>query len=52
MIPTYTKDARCDECFIRFTTHLHDENEICPSCRQMKALERIADALETWLGWQ
>jgi rRNA maturation endonuclease Nob1 len=52
MIPIYTKEAQCNECYKTFTTHYHDDVEVCTSCRSMKALERIAEAIETWMGWQ
>ena len=52
MIPVITKEARCEECYKMFTTHRYDDECICTSCRQMKALERIAEAIETWIGWQ
>lgn len=52
MIPVITKEARCEECYTMFTTHRYDDECICTSCRKMKALERIAEAIETWVGWQ
>ena len=52
MIPIITKDTRCEECYKTFKTYQYDESCICTSCRSMKALERIADAIETWVGWQ
>ena len=52
MIPVITKDARCEECYRMFTTWNYDETCICTDCRSMKALERIAEAIETWMGWQ
>jgi len=52
MIPVITKEARCEECYKTFTTHNYDDECICTSCRSMKALERIAEAIETWIGWQ
>ena len=52
MIPVITKDARCEECYRMFTTWNYDESCVCTDCRSMKALERIAEAIETWIGWQ
>ena len=51
-LPTFTKEVKCDDCYKSFTTHMYDENEVCTSCRSMRALERIAEAIETWVGWQ
>ena len=52
MIPIITKETRCDECYKTYTTHQYDERQVCTSCRSMMALERIAEAIETWVGWQ
>ena len=43
-LPTFTKECTCDECYKTFTTHMYDENEVCTSCRSMRALERIGNA--------
>jgi uncharacterized Zn finger protein (UPF0148 family) len=47
----FTEDKQCDECFTTFKDAKFGEG-VCPTCRQMKALERIADALEYWIGLQ
>lgn len=46
------KTVECEECYQRFTTDQYDNDCICMSCRSTKALERIANALEYWVGMQ
>ena len=48
---TWTKDKHCEECHGEYRGSDHD-GDTCPTCRQMKALERIADVLEYWVGMQ
>lgn len=52
MIEIDTIEARCDGCYNLFTAWRHRPEEFCPTCRTMRALERIAEAIETWVGWQ
>ena len=47
----FTEDKRCDECFSIFKDAKYGDG-VCVSCRNMKALERIADVLEHWVGLQ
>lgn len=50
-LPIFTEDKQCDECFRTFKDARFGEG-ICPSCRQMKALEQIAEVLEYFVGNQ
>lgn len=50
MLPIPKKTVECEECYERFTTHQYDDECVCMSCRSTKALERIANAIEYWVG--
>ena len=45
-----TEEATCETCYAKFQRWRYDEHENCVTCRQMKALERIADVLEHYVG--
>lgn len=47
-----TEIQTCEECYEEYKMWIHDSHAACVSCRRMRALERIAEALETWIGWQ
>lgn len=47
----HTVERICEECHKTYTGWQHDE-EMCVECRRMRALERIADCLEYWVGNQ
>lgn len=49
MLPVHTIARTCDECHQEYIGTRHDEG-MCVQCRSMKALERIADVLEHWVG--
>jgi reverse gyrase len=51
MLPIYTTARTCEECHKEYVGTQHDESK-CVQCRQMLALERIADVLEHWVGLQ
>ena len=54
MIPgrIMTEEKMCECCYQDFVTWRYDTSDYCPSCRQVRALERIAEALEYWIGLQ
>jgi len=52
MLGPITELQTCEECYEDFKMWIHDSHSSCPKCRQMRALERIADALELWMGMQ
>ncbi len=43
-LPIITEEKKCDECYKLFIDAKYGEG-ICPSCRQMLALESIAELL-------
>lgn len=47
----FVDDKQCEECFTTFRDAKFGEG-VCVPCRKMKALERIADVLEHWVGLQ
>lgn len=46
------KQTQCDECMKMFDQWKHGSEDCCVTCRSMRAMERIATAIETWVGWQ
>lgn len=51
MIPMITETKDCEVCHKQYEGTRFDEGT-CVSCRQVRALERIADVLEYWVGLQ
>jgi hypothetical protein len=51
MIPAYTMTKECECCHQEYEGTRFDEGK-CVPCRQVVALERIADVLEHWVGMQ
>jgi len=51
MLPTITCTRTCDVCHQDYEGWQYDEGR-CVPCRQVVALERIADVLEHWVGMQ
>jgi len=49
MLPTITCTRDCEECHKEYVGTRYDES-VCVSCRRVRALERIADVLEHWVG--
>ena len=47
-----TEIQTCEECYEDFKAWIHDSHAKCVSCRRMRALERIAYAIEHWMGMQ
>lgn len=47
---TMTEEKMCECCYEDFVAWRYDTHDHCPSCRQMLALERIAEAIEYWIG--
>ena len=45
-----TEVRLCETCYDDYTAWIHDSGETCPTCRRTRALERIADVLEHWVG--
>ena len=48
-LPIITEEKKCDECYKLFIDAKYGDS-ICPSCRKMLALERIAEVLEYYVG--
>ena len=48
-LPIVHSDKICHECCYPYRGWAHDD-DICVKCRKMKALERIADVLEYYVG--
>jgi hypothetical protein len=51
MLHTLNCLRTCEECYQQYVGTRHDES-VCVQCRSVKALERIADVLEHWVGIQ
>jgi hypothetical protein len=47
----YQQTKECEMCHQEYEGWRFDENK-CVRCRQVVALERIADVLEHWVGIQ
>lgn len=51
MIPIHTITKDCEVCHQPYEGTRFDEST-CVRCRRVRALERIADVLEYWVGLQ
>jgi hypothetical protein len=51
MITPYTMEKDCEVCHGKYEGTRFDEST-CVPCRRVRALERIADVLEYWVGLQ
>jgi hypothetical protein len=46
------KQTQCEECTKMFDQWKYGSEHRCVTCRAMRAMERIAEAIERWVGWQ